>query len=155
MDASDVIAVSSTFVALGALVLTGYIARVNLEHQRVEAHRGRVWERKVDVILEFLEWVEMDAADGRPIDNADDPLQQAPRIPTSLHSRLTAFVPEFGQEIAAARLAVGKWRHVGALYREGRASQADLENAMNDVGVRLEHLRGLAKNEVREVPYFA
>lgn len=56
------IALGSSLVALAALVLTAYLARLNLQHQRLEAHRGRVWERQVDIVPEFLEWLKTDAA---------------------------------------------------------------------------------------------
>jgi hypothetical protein len=74
VTSSDWIALGSTSVALAALALTAYLARLNLRHQRDEAHRGRVWERKVDILLEFLEWLESEAAVGNPRAAAVTPL---------------------------------------------------------------------------------
>jgi len=94
------IALGSSLVALAALVLTAYLARLNLQHQRLEAHRGRVWERQVDIVPEFLEWLKTDAADGRPPVDSSDPVDYAPRMPVALHARLTAFLPELSEELA-------------------------------------------------------
>jgi hypothetical protein len=46
----ELIALCSTLIALGALILTAYLARMTLRHQQTEAHRDRVWERKTDAL---------------------------------------------------------------------------------------------------------
>lgn len=155
MKASDFISLGSTLVAIAALFLTAYLARINLESARRNAHDGRVWERKVDVLLDFLEWLEDDATDGTPKSSSTDDAAHAPHIPTRLYSRLTAFLPEFDQPVAKMRLAVGKWRRQGLLFEREEVAYADLQSAEQVASYQLEVMRTLVRNEVRLAPHTA
>ncbi|MEU4689713.1 hypothetical protein [Actinoplanes sp. NPDC023714] len=153
MQASDIVALGSTAVAVAALILTAYLARLNLRHQQLEAHRGRLWERKVNTLLEFLEWLETDAADGRRA-SSGDAVDQAPRPSKSLYVRLHAFMPQgFMEELAAGSLAIGKWRLALARFDEGEAARADVDNAADEAHRHLQYMRALARNEVRLMPH--
>jgi hypothetical protein len=155
MKASDVVALGSTVVAIGALILTAYLARLNLHHQRIEAHRGRIWERKADAAFELLEWLEAEAASDE-LGTGNDAIEFAPRVPVSVYVRLDALTPSgFMEQIASALLAVGKMRKARMAYGAAEATRGDLDAAWAEANRQLTHVRDLVRNEVKLVPFFA
>jgi hypothetical protein len=152
----ELIALCSTLVALGAFILTAYLARMTLRHQQTEAHRDRVWERKTDALLDFLQWIETDAAVGDVEGEVVDPSDRAPRLPAALYVRLKVFTPDgFMSELRLASEAVDEWRHAVAPFLEGKGSLKDVTDAQGEAGRHLGRMRLLAQEEIRNPPHIA
>lgn len=113
-----------------------------------------MWERKVDILLEFLEWLESEAAVGNPQGGGGDAFDRAPRTPDSIYVRVAAFAPDgFMDELATACLAIGRRREALAEFDEGKASRADVGAAALEADRNLEYMRALVRNEVKMAPY--
>ena len=72
MDIGDLGSIASALVALGALLLSGYLTQRTLKHQRVMQQQELLWGRRADLYVDLISWSHQVGAELKERDQAVD-----------------------------------------------------------------------------------
>lgn len=150
---SSTVALGSLLVALSSLVLTAFLAVLNRRAQvadreadAAEAHRVRLWNQKVPAILDYLTWLEVNAADP----SRDE---RFPAPDDALYVRVATFGPDgIEQLIARARVTFARLREVRAGHATGDGSEHSVIEASHTADLALSTIRTLLRLDLTSDP---